>query len=212
MHSQLLREHLTSATTAVLDRRPRPLAGINPRSIPKILAAWLEGNEETATGLLEYLSGQKLRLQVIRSGKRPLTDREQFRLEADGLVRCNWRHAVLRIDDGTEDSLIAAAVSLAWAPARLPWATCSALDAGEEPAGVILGRLPGGVRRVDRLALPAFTLEELTGQTASVTATAVLEVDGHGKVAIAEEFITERFTASLALSFAGAPASHRGGR
>ena len=216
MHSQLVSAHISSedfdtAFTAILDGRPRPLQGVSPEGIPKVVAAMLEywegadGYPATATGLLEWLSGEKMRLQVIRPapgeppGKRALTDREQYRLRAGALARCNWRYAVLRVDDGTEKGgMIAAAVSLAWLPVRLPWGTCTELDAGKEPAGRILDRLPGGVHRTDRRALPAWTLDELTGQRASVTSSAALEIDGHGLVAIAEEQVLAGFTESLA--------------
>ena len=216
MRSQLLSTHISSedfdaASAAILDGRPRPLRGVSPQGIPKVIAAMLEywegadGYPATVTGLLEWLSGEKIRLQVIRPapgeppGKRALTDREQYRLEAGALARCNWRYAVLRVDDGSEaGGMIAAAVSLVWLPVRLPFGTCTELDAGKEPAGKILDRLPGGVYRTDRRALPAWTLDELTGETAAVTSSAVLEVDGHGAVAIAEERVLAGFTESLA--------------
>jgi len=216
MHTQLVSAHISSedfdtAFTAILDGRPRPLRGVSPRGIPKVIAAMLEywegadGYPATVTGLLEWLSGEKMRLQVIRPapgeppGKRALTDRERYRLGAEGVARCRWRYAVLRVDDGSEaGGMIAAAVGLTWLPARLPFGTCADLDAGKEPAGRILDRLPGGVHRVDRGALPAWTLEELTGQRASVTSSAALRIDGHGLVAIAEERLLAGFTESLA--------------
>ena len=200
-----------AAMTAILDGRPRPLAGVSPKGIPKVVAAMLEywegadGYPATATGLLEWLSGQKMRLQAIRPRpgeppeRRPLTNKEQYRLRAGSLFRCNWRDALLRVDDGTQDGgMIAAAVSLVWLPVRLPYDTCAALDAGREPAGVILNRLPGGVHRQDRMALPAWTLEETTGATAAVTSRATLTAGTYGRVALAEERILREFAESLA--------------
>jgi hypothetical protein len=218
MHSATLDTHVSSrdikaAVASILAGRPRPLAGFTPAGIPKIVATMLEywegaaGYPATATGLLEYLSGSRLRLQVIRPepgqppAKRRLTDREQYRLKAGSLASCNWRHAVLVVDDGSDEGgMIAAAVSLVWLPVRLPFDTCTALDAGQEPAGAILGRLPGGVRREDRRAGAAWSIEEITGAEAAVTSTAALAVEGHGRVAIAEEWVLRDFAESLAAS------------
>lgn len=203
MHSPLLSEHASSpdvqAAVASIIAGRRPLAGVSPQGVPKILAAWLEYWPGPATGLLEYLSGGKLRLQVTRPapgqppGKRTLKRDEQFRLRAGGVIRCNWREATLTAADGT----IAAAVSLAWLPARLPWDTCTELDAGKEPAGRILDRLPGGMQRTDQRAVPAWSLEEITGQKAAVNSDAVIVVGGQ-RVALAEEWILREFAESLA--------------
>lgn len=198
MHSQLLSEHASShVETAVLAGHSRPLEGLPILGIPKILAAWLEWWPGPATSLLEYLSGSKLHLHVIRTGWRHLGegDRDHYALDAAGLVRCRWRHAVLVTDTGWA----AAAVSLLWLPARLPWDTCTLLDAGEEPAGRILDRLPGGMQRAERRAVAASTLEEITGQQAAVSSTAVLAAGGH-RVAIAEEWVLRDFAESLAHS------------
>ena len=207
MHSQLTDTHVSAtdvgtALAGMTTRQRRPLAGISPQGVPKVLAAMLEHWPGTATSLLEYLAGRRLRFEQTypEPGGSPvtrrLTSREDFRLRAAALTICTWRYGVLRTDD--DDAMPAAAVSLAWLPARLPWDACHELDAGQEPAGRVLSRLPGGIRRVDRMALPAYTLEEITGREASVTSTAVLEADGFGRVAIAEEFILREFAESLA--------------
>ena len=100
-----------------------------------VLAAILEASSRPATRILEELSGATLTIKVLASGERPLTDRERYRLHAEGLRLCKYRHGLLV----TADGLTAASVSLVWLPARLPHETCRELDEGTEPAGIILG-------------------------------------------------------------------------
>ena len=69
--------------------------------------------------------------------------------------------------------MVAASVSLTWLPARLPWEACQALDEGREPAGVILARLPGGMRREDRRALATGFSDEVTGEPLATASSAV---------------------------------------
>ena len=124
------------------------IAGVSTRSAGQVLAAILEASRRPATEVLQSLSGATLRLEVLSRCGRPLTDREQFRLQAARLALCHHRAGLLV----TADGMTAASVSLTWLPARLPWEACQALDGEEEPAGVILDRLPGGMRREDRRA------------------------------------------------------------
>ena len=84
---------------------------------------------------------------------------------------------------------------LLWLPSRLPAGTSAELDAGTEPAGVILGR--AGMRREQRRAVAVNVIDEITGEDASVMSRAVLAVGGQA-VAIAEENFTSTFTESLA--------------
>ena len=97
----------------------------------------------------------------------------------------------------TADGELAAGVFLLWLPCRLDAGTCAALDAGTEPAGVILGRLPGGMRREQRRAGAAAVIDEITGEDASVMSRAVL-VAGSQAVGIAEENFMAAFVKGLA--------------
>jgi chorismate-pyruvate lyase len=164
--------------------------GVCTRDVATVLAAWMNATPKPLTALLEDLTRSPVRLQVLASGERPLTGREQFRLGAEGLTACRWRHGLL-IADGE----VAASTALLWLPARLPAEACLALDAGEKPAGAILG--PLGMRRTDRRAMATTCIEEVTGQDAAVMSSAVLTV-GKVAVGIAEETITKRFAEALA--------------
>lgn len=163
--------------------------GVAARDAATVLAAWLNASPKPLTSLLEDIARTPVRLQVLASGERPLTSREQFRLGAGGLTGCNWRHGLL-IADGE----VAASTSLVWLPARLPWEACRALDAGDKPAGAILG--PLGMKRRDRRAMATSMIEEVTGQDAAVMSSAVLTI-GKIPVGIAEETVTKRFAAAL---------------
>ena len=165
--------------------------GVHTQSVGKVLAAILEASRRPATEILQNLSGTTLHIKVLASGERPLTDREQYRLQAGTLRRCRYRHGLLVTGTG----LTAASVSLTWLPARLPFDACRALDEGNEPAGVILGRL--GMRREDRRAMPTAFDDEVTGEPRATASSAVLVVDGQ-RVAIAEEFVTMAFAETLA--------------
>ncbi len=164
--------------------------GVCTRDVATVLAAWMNASPKPLTALLEDLTGTPVSIQVLASGERALTGREQFRLGAESLEACHWRHGLL-IADGQ----VAASTSLLWIPARLPAQACRELDAGERPAGAILR--PYGMKRTDRRAMATTGIEEVTGQDAAVMSSAVLTV---GKVAagIAEETITKRFAEALA--------------
>jgi chorismate-pyruvate lyase len=163
--------------------------GVCARDVATVLAAWMNATPKPLTALLEDLTKTPVQLQVLASGERALTSREQFRLGAEGLAACHWRHGLL-IADGE----VAASTSLLWLPARLPAEVCRELDAGDEPAGKILG--PLGMKRTDRRAMATTSIEEVTGQDAAVMSSAVLTV-GKVAVGIAEETITRAFAAAL---------------
>lgn len=165
--------------------------GVHSQSVGTVLAAIFQASSRPATRILEDLSGTTLHLKVLSSGERPLTDREQYRLQAGALHRCRYRHGLLV----TQDGLTAASCSLAWLPPRLPFDACTALDEGTEPAGVILGKL--GMRREDRRAMATGFPDEITGEPRATASSAVLVVDGQ-RVAIAEEFVTMAFAETLA--------------
>jgi hypothetical protein len=167
------------------------IEGIHAQDVGTVLAAVLAASSRPATRILEKLSGATLRIKVLASGERPLTDRERYRLHAEALRTCRYRNGLLV----TQDGLTAASVSLVWLPARLPHETCRELDEGTEPAGVILGRL--GMRREDRRAMPTSFPDEVTGEPRATASSAVLVVDGQ-PVAIAEEFVMAKFAAALA--------------
>ena len=169
------------------------ITGVSSRSAGQVLAAILEGSRRPATEVLQSLSGATLRLEVLSRCGRPLADREQYRLQAARLALCHHRNGLLVTGTG----MVAASVSLTWLPARLPWEACQALDEGREPAGVILGRLPGGMRREDRRALATGFDDEMTGEPLATASSAVLVVAGR-RVAVAEEFVTLRFAEGLA--------------
>ena len=164
--------------------------GIHAQDVGTVLAAILAASSRPATEILQGLSGCTLHVKVLASGERPLTDRETFRLHAEGLRACRYRHGLLV----TQDGLTAASASLVWLPARLPHAACRELDEGAEPAGVILGRL--GMRREDRRAMPTSFDDEVTGEPRATASSAVLVVGGQ-PVAIAEEFVMARFAETL---------------
>src|SRR6185312_7210910 len=167
--------------------------GIHAQSVGTVLAAILQASSHPATRILEDLSGATLHIDVLASGKRHLTDREKYRLHAEALTMCRYRNGLLV----TEDGLVAASVSLAWLPPRLPFDACRELDEGKKPAGTILG--PYGLRRTDRRAMSVagMEIEEVTGQPAAVAASAALEVDGQ-LVGLAEEHVTMAFAETLA--------------
>ena len=163
--------------------------GVCTRDVATVLAAWMCATPKPLTALLEDLTRTPVRIEVLASGERPLTDREQYRLNAEGLA-CRWRHGLL-IADGQ----VAASTSLLWLAARLPEQACRELDAGEKPAGAILR--PYGMRRTDRRAMATTGIEEVTGQDAAVMSSAVLAI-GKVAVGIAEEVITRAFAEQLA--------------
>lgn len=167
------------------------LEGVRAQDVGTILAAILQASRRPATEILQGLSGTTLHIDVLASGERPLTDREEYRLQAGALRLCRYRNGLLV----TRDGLTAASVSLVWLPARLPHEACRALDEGKEPAGVILGRL--GMRREDRRAMATAFDDEITGEPRATASSAVLVVDGQ-RVAVAEEFTMLKFAETLA--------------
>jgi chorismate-pyruvate lyase len=163
--------------------------GVATRDVATVLAAWMCATPKPLTALLEDLTRTPVRIEVLASGERPLTDREQYRLSAPDVTACRWRHGLL-----VADGQVAASTSLLWLPARLPDEACRELDAGERPAGAILR--PLGMKRTDRRAMATSGIEEVTGQDAAVMSSAVLSV-GKVAVGIAEETITRVFAAAL---------------
>ena len=144
--------------------------GIRPQDAAHMLATILHLSRRPVTLLLRDLGGVNLHITVTRTGDRGLSVSEAHLLDAPEGTPCRWRTGRLETADGE----LAAGVSLLWLPSRLPAATCAALDAGTEPAGVILGRLPGGMRREQRRAVAVSVIDEITGEDASVMSRAVL--------------------------------------
>jgi hypothetical protein len=68
------------------------LEGMHAQDVGTVLAAILAASSRPATRILEDLSGAPLHIKVLASGERPLTDREQYRLHAEGLLQCRYRH------------------------------------------------------------------------------------------------------------------------
>ena len=167
--------------------------GIRDQDAAHVLAVMIDRSPLPVTVLVQGLADVTLRLVVIRTGERGLTADEAHSLDAPEGISCCWRTARLETADGE----LAAGVFLSWLPSRLSWHTCRDLDAGTEPAGVILGRLPGGMRREQRRACAADVIDEITGEDASVMSRAVLVAGGRA-VAIAEENWMSVFVKSLA--------------
>ena len=167
------------------------LDAIHAQDVGTVLAAVLAASRRPATEILQRYSGVTLHIQVLASGDRPLTDREKFRLDAEGLSRCRYRNGLLV----TEGGMTALSVSLVWLPSRLPFDACRELDESTRPAGTILGEL--GMRREDRRAMPTDRDDEITGEPRATASSAVLVVDGQ-QVAIAEEFVMLKFAETLA--------------
>ena len=104
-------------------------AGICSRNVGILLAELLKGSPRPLTPLLEDLTGDQVTVQVLASGERHLTRQEQARLNAEGLVTCRWRNALLYAGQ-----VVAASTTLLWLPPRLPAEVCRDLDAGGQPA------------------------------------------------------------------------------
>ena len=141
-------------------------AGICSRDVGILLAELLKGSPRPLTPLLEDLTGDQVTVQVLASatgnqvtvqvlasGERHLTGQEQARLNAEGLVICRWRNALLYAGQ-----VVAASTTLLWLPPRLPAEVCRDLEVGGQPAGKILDKY--GVRRTGRRALAAEGIEE----------------------------------------------------
>lgn len=159
------------------------------RDAGAVLAAWLNASPRPFTALLQDIATTPVRIQVLASGERPLTDREQFRLAAPGSTWGRWRNGLL-IADGE----VAASTILTWLDGRLPEDVRAEFEAGEKPAGAILG--PYGMRRTDRRAGATTLIEEVTGQPMAVMSSATLSI-GKVPVGIAEEYVTAAFAEAL---------------
>ena len=167
--------------------------GISGQDTAHLLAVILDRSPLPVTAVLLRGLGIAIRPRVIRTGQRGLTADESCLLDAPEGAPCRWRTGRLETADGT----LAAGAFLLWLPSRLPAGTCAELDAGTVPAGAILSRLPGGMRREKRMAAAAHVIDEITGEDASVMSRAVLTVGGQA-VGIAEENFMARFTEGLA--------------
>ena len=178
-------------TPALRNRTGFAALGIRSQDAPHVLATLIDRSPLPVTTLIQGLADVDLRITVIRTGERPLNISEAHLLDAPLLTACRWRTARLETADGE----LAAGVFLLWVPSRLDAGTCKELDAGNEPAGVILGRL--GMRRAQRRAVAVSVIDEITGEDASVMSRAVLSVAGQA-VAIAEENFMTAFVESLA--------------
>lgn len=182
-------------TTALRDLTTPGLAalGIHGQDAAHVLAVLIDRSPLPLTVLIEGLADVKLRITVTRTGRRGLNRSEAHLLDAPEGTPCRWRTGRLETTDGE----LAAGVFLLWLPCRLDTGILAELDAGTEPAGVILGRIPGGMRREERRAVAADVIDEITGEDASVMSRAVLVAGGRA-VGIAEENFTARFAESLA--------------
>jgi hypothetical protein len=178
-------------------------AGICSREVGILLAELLRTSPRPLTPLLEDLTGDQVTVQVLASGERHLTGQEQARLNAEGLITCRWRNAVLYAGQ-----VVAASTAFLWLPARLPAEACWELDAGHLPAGKILDKY--GARRAGRRALAAEGIGEAAGQDTAVRATAELAIDGVA-VAITQEHIPLEFARSVVAAAAAARMAAAGG-
>lgn len=167
-------------------------AGIRQGDKAHWLAGQLAVSHRPATLMFRDLLGVDLHPVPVRNGRGVLDDGQASTLNAPPGTRCRWRTARLETADGH----LAAGAFLLWIPGRLPAEANGALDAGEEPAGVILNRLPGGMQREDQAAVAADRLDEITGETRCAASRAVL-VTGGRPVGYAEETWMRAFVESL---------------
>ena len=167
--------------------------GIRGQDAAHVLATLIDRSPLPVTVLIGALADVKLTVTVVRAGTRGLDAHEARSLDAPEGTPCRWRTARLETTDGE----LAAGVFLLWLPSRLDDRTCRDLDAGTEPAGVVLGRIPGGMRREQRRAGAAAVIDETTGEDASVMSRAVLVAGGQA-VGIAEENWMSAFVKGLA--------------
>ena len=143
--------------------------GIDGQDVAHVLATLIDRSPLPVTVLIQGLADVKLTITVAGTGSRDLSAREAHLLDAPEGTPCRWRTARLETTGGE----LAAGVFLLWLPSRLDEGTRAALDAGTEPAGVILSRL--GMRRQQRRAVAVHVIDEITGEDASVMSRAVLE-------------------------------------
>ena len=165
--------------------------GIRSQDAPHVLATLIDRSPLPVTTLIQALADTDLSITVTRTGERPLNVSEAHLLDAPLMTACRWRTARLETTGGE----LAAGVFLLWLPSRLDAGTCKELDAGTEPAGVILSRL--GMRRAQRRAVAVSVIDEITGEDASVRSRAVLAVGGQA-IAIAKEDFMTAFVETLA--------------
>ena len=178
-------------------------AGKCSREVGVLLAELLKGSPRPLTPLLEDLTGEQVTVQVLASGERHLTGPEQARLNAEGLIMCRWRNALLRAGQ-----VVAASTTFLWLPPRLPAEACRELDVGGQPAGKILDKY--GARRTGRRALATEGIEDGAGYDTAVRATAELAIDGVA-VAITEEHIPLEFARPVVAAAAAARMAAAGG-
>lgn len=168
-------------------------AGVRSRDKPHALASLLGVSHRPVSLMFRDTFGVTLRLGAVdRSGQRGLDDREASYLDLPPGTLCRWRTGRLVTAAGD----LAAGVFLLWLPGALDDATLAALDAGEEPAGLILSRLPGGMVRERPEALASPFLDEVTGHDAALKSRAVL-VCGGEPAGLAEECWMAAFAESL---------------
>jgi len=167
--------------------------GIRSQDAAHVLATLIDRSPLPVTVLIRGLADVKLRITVTRTGERGLSVAEADLLDAPEGTPCRWRTGRLETADGE----LAAGVFLLWLPCRLDADVLAELDAAAEPAGVILDRMPGGMRREERRALAVPVVDEITGEDASVMSRAVL-VAGGQDVGIAEENFMAAFVEGLA--------------
>ena len=167
-------------------------AGIRQRDAARMLADLLAVSHRPLTLMMRDTFGVELRPVPARKGKRGLDISHASALDAQPGSHCRWRTGRLETADGR----LAAGAFFCWLPGRLPAEANGALDAGQEAAGLILSRLPGGAHREDLSAVAAWSLDEITGREASVRSRAVL-VTRAGRVAVAEESFMADFVRSL---------------
>lgn len=158
-----------------------------------MLAGLLAVSHRPVTLMMRDTFGVHLHPVPVRAGKGVLDDGQAGDLDAPAGTRCRWRTSRLETADGQ----LAAGAFLLWIPGRLPAEANGALDAGGEPAGTILDRLPGGMHREYPAAVAADRLDEITGQIRCVASRAVL-VAGGRPVGCVEENWMRAFVEGLA--------------
>lgn len=161
--------------------------GIDSQDAAHVLATFIDRSPLPVTALIQGLADVKLTITVVCTGDRSLNVSEADLLDAPEGTPCRWRTARLH----TADGILAAGVYLLWLPSRLDAETCAELDAAAEPAGVILARIPGGMRREQRRALAAPVTDKITGEDTSVMSRAVLIAGGQPVGIAKENFMTE---------------------
>lgn len=163
------------------------LTGVRPRDKAHWLASQLSIGHQPVTALFKQEFGIDLHPAPECSGERRLHDGEAELLDAPAGTPCYWRSGRLLAGDGE----VAASAFLLWLPHLLPAETCAALAAAIEPAGTVLGRLPGGMQREKMRAVAASWLDEVTGRFRCVETQAALAVGGVLVGYVEEGFVRE---------------------